>query len=47
MLGIKCSDKIIKQNVNLENNKYNFLFSGIEKMSDDLGCVLLSINNNN
>lgn len=47
VLGMKSGDKIIKQNVNLENNIYNFLLSQEINMENNLGCVLLSFDGNN
>lgn len=40
ILGIKCKDKIIKQNINMENSIYSFIIDKID-LSENLGCVIL------
>lgn len=47
ILGIKQHDKIYKQNIILDNNKYNFILSNTNNFGDDVGCVLLSVDNKN
>jgi len=47
ILGIKYDDKIYKQNVNLDNSKYNFLLSNLNNLTDNIGCVLLTSEKNN
>lgn len=41
ILGIKCKDKVIKQNILLNNNLYSFVSNDID-LDSTLGCVLLS-----
>lgn len=43
ILGIKLTDKIIKQNVILQNNCYNFVSTEIKNLDNVLGCVLIDI----
>lgn len=45
ILGIKCKDKIIKQNINLESSSYSFLLDKID-MAESLSCVILDTTNN-
>ncbi len=47
ILGLKCDNNIIKQNINLDNNIYNFLLTQEINLEKNLGCVLLDINNDN
>lgn len=46
VLGIKTDKKIYKQNVNLENNIYNFFINQDIDLSQDIGCVLMDTSNN-
>lgn len=46
VLGIKTDKKIYKQNVNLENNIYNFFINQVIDLSQDIGCVLMDTSNN-
>ena len=46
LLGLKNNDTIIKQNIMLDNNKYNFILSGKLNLEDKLGLVLLTNNSN-
>ena len=41
ILGIKYNDKIIKQNINLDNSTYNFIINEKINLDTNLGCVLL------
>jgi len=41
-LGIKCGNKIIKQNVNFNNYLYNFKLNEDINLDENIGCVLLS-----
>lgn len=45
ILGIKCGNNIIKQNVNLDNSTYSFLSDKIN-MRENIGCVILDIADN-
>lgn len=47
VLGIKCEDKIIKQNINLDGNIYNFLLNQEINLEKNLGCVLLENSKDN
>lgn len=47
ILGLKCQDKIIKQNVKLDSPAYSFILSDKLNLSDNLGCVILKVDNNN
>lgn len=47
ILGIKCDNNIIKQNINLDNNIYNFLLNQEINLEKNLGCVLLDNSDNN
>ncbi|MBQ7351794.1 MAG: hypothetical protein IJW59_02870 [Clostridia bacterium] len=44
ILGIKNEDKIVKQNVNLETNSYNFILNENIDLNKNIGCVLLESN---
>lgn len=46
LLGIKNNNTILKQNIMLDNNKYNFILSGKLNLEDELGLVLLTNNSN-
>ncbi len=46
VLGIKTNQKIYKQNVNLENNIYNFFINQDIDLSQNIGCVLIDTSNN-
>lgn len=41
VLGLKFDDRIIKQNVNIVNNQYNFIISDKVDLMSTIGCVLL------
>ena len=43
ILGLKLNNKIIKQNINLENNFYSFLSPEIKELEDLQGCVLIEL----
>lgn len=47
ILGLKCDNNIIKQNINLDNNIYNFLLNQEINLEKNLGCVLLDNSDNN
>ena len=47
VLGIKSSEKIVKQNVKLINGIYNFLLTQEISLENNLGCVLLSCHEQN
>ena len=47
VLGIKSDNKIIKQNIILSGNSYNFLLNQDFNISKDIGCVLLECDKNN
>lgn len=46
LLGIKSGEKVIKQNVSFNNNLYNFILSENVDIEQNLGCVLLEVNDN-
>ena len=43
ILGIKVDDKIIKQNVNIQNNNYNFISNEISDLDTIVGCALIEL----
>lgn len=43
ILGIKFENKIIKQNVNIENGVYNFISNEIDNLDKVYGCVLIEL----
>ena len=43
ILGMKVNNKIIKQNISLENNTYSFISSEINNLDDLQGCVLIKL----
>lgn len=43
ILGIKVKDKVIKQNVNVINNQYNFKLANDYDLDNTYGCVLIKI----
>lgn len=43
ILGIKLDDKIIKQNVNIQNNNYSFISNEINNLDTVLGCALIKL----
>lgn len=45
ILGIKKDKEILKQNVILDNNKYNFLISNKDNSLESIGCVLMEVEN--
>lgn len=47
ILGIKNNDKILKQNINLDSNIYNFILSDKINLDSNIGCVLLEQKNSN
>ncbi|MGN0961472.1 MAG: hypothetical protein ACI4PF_04665 [Christensenellales bacterium] len=47
VLGLKSNEKIIKQNIKLEGKLYNFILSDKVNLSENLGCVLLKVDNHN
>ena len=46
ILGIKCNEKIFKQNITFENNPFNFIISEKISLDDNINCVLLKNENN-
>ena len=46
LLGIKNDNNIIKQNTNIKDGSYSFILSNNFNMDTNIGCVLLSLNNN-
>jgi len=47
ILGIKLKDKIIKQNIKIENNSYNFVLSEHSDLNHIMSCVLMKIIDDN
>ncbi len=45
ILGMKLNNRIIKQNINLENNIYNFISQEIKDLDELQGCVLIQLHN--
>lgn len=45
ILGIKLDEKIIKQNVNIENGCYSFISNEINSLDNINGCVLIELIN--
>jgi len=43
ILGIRCENQIIKQNVNIDNNTYNFILSDKLDLNQNIGCVILKV----
>ena len=43
ILGMKLNNKIIKQNINLENNSYSFICQEIKELEDLQGCALIKL----
>ena len=43
ILGMKINNKIIKQNINLENNSYNFICQEIKELEELQGCTLIKL----
>lgn len=41
ILGIKFDDKVLKQNVNLRDNTYNFIITDKVSLSSSIGCALI------
>ncbi len=46
VLGIKNKDSIFKQNITFNNNVYNFILLDKIDLSESLGCVLVSVGDN-
>lgn len=45
ILGLKLNNRVVKQNINLQNNSYNFISQEIKELDDVQGCVLIEQNN--
>lgn len=45
ILGLKSSDKVIKQNISFNNNTYNFILSDKVDLDNSIGCVLFENKN--
>lgn len=45
VLGLKFNDKILKQNISLNGNVYSFIISDKVSLDDNIGCVLLKLEN--
>lgn len=47
ILGLKTKEKIIKQNINLQDSSYSFIISDNLDLSTTLSCVVLQVDGNN
>lgn len=46
VLGIKHNNKVIKHNIKLDGQSYNFILSEKISLDNPMGCVILKVNNN-